>query len=115
KFLIGKHVRRPLPLENQAPLPIIGDDHIDPEFGTGVLKVTPAHDKADYEIGQRHHLEAIDIMHPNGCMNDLAGADLAGLERFQARKKAVELLRESEALVKEEPYKNKVGYSERGG
>ena len=111
--LIGKHVRRPLPLENQAPLPILGDDHVTFDFGTGVLKVTPAHDKADYEIGQRHKLPMIDIMHPNGVMNDLAGADLAGLERFAARKRAVELLTELGALEKEEPYKNNVGYSER--
>ncbi len=111
--LIGKHVRRPLPLENQAPLPILGDDHVTFDFGTGVLKVTPAHDKADYEIGQRHKLPMIDIMHSNGVMNELAGADLAGLERFAARKRAVELLTELGALEKEEPYKNNVGYSER--
>src|SRR6478735_4310987 len=67
--LIGKHVRRPLPLENQAALPIIADEHVDFAFGTGVLKVTPAHDKADFEIGQRHNLEKIDIMHPNAVMN----------------------------------------------
>ncbi len=113
--LIGKHVRRPLPLENQAPLPIVGDEHVDFEFGTGVLKVTPAHDKADYEIGQRHKLEIIDIMQPNGVMNELAGKDLAGVERFEARKKAVALLTEMGAMVKEEPHTNKVGFSERGG
>ncbi len=111
--LIGKHARRPLPRENQAPLPIIGDDHVTFDFGTGVLKVTPAHDKADYEIGQRHGLPMIDIMHPHGMMNDLAGDDLKGLERFAARKRAVELLTELGALEKEEPYKNSVGYSER--
>ncbi|HSI62449.1 MAG TPA: valine--tRNA ligase, partial [Candidatus Saccharimonadia bacterium] len=113
--LIGKHVRRPLPLENQAPLPIVGDDHVDFEFGTGVLKVTPAHDKADHEIGLRHKLEIIDIMQPNGVMNELAGKDLAGVERFEARKKAVALLTEMGAMVKEEPHTNKVGFSERGG
>src|SRR3954467_3537686 len=64
--LVGKHVRRPLPLENQASIPIVGDEHIEIEFGTGVLKVTPAHDKADYDIGQRHKLPLIDIMRPNG-------------------------------------------------
>jgi valyl-tRNA synthetase len=111
--LIGKHARRPLPRENQASLPIIGDAAVAFDFGTGVLKVTPAHDKADYEIGQRHALPAIDIMHPNGVMNELAGADLANLERFAARKKAVEVLTELGALEKEEPYKNNVGYSER--
>ncbi|MEA3208526.1 MAG: valyl-tRNA synthetase [Chthoniobacter sp.] len=111
--LIGKHARRPLPRENQAPLPIIGDDAVAFDFGTGVLKVTPAHDKADNEIGQRHNLPQIDIIHPNGVMNDLAGVDLAGLERFAARKRAVEVLTELGALEKEEPYKNSVGYSER--
>ena len=111
--LIGKHVRRPLPLENQASIPIIGDEHVDFEFGTGVLKVTPAHDKADYEIGQRHKLEAIDIMQPNGVLNELAGKDLAGVERFEARKKAVSLLTELGCMVKEEPHVNNVGFSER--
>jgi valyl-tRNA synthetase len=111
--LIGKHIRRPLPRENQASLPIVGDDAVAFDFGTGVLKVTPAHDKADYDIGQRHGLPQIDIMHPNGTMNDLAGRDLAGLDRFEARKRAAELLTELGALEKEEPYKNNVGYSER--
>ncbi|QIF06184.1 valine--tRNA ligase [Roseimicrobium sp. ORNL1] len=113
--LIGKHIRRPLPVENQAPLPIVGDEHVDFEFGTGVLKVTPAHDKADYEIGLRHKLPIIDIMQPNGVMNELAGKDLAGVERFDARKKAVAILTEIGAMVKEEPHTNNVGYSERGG
>ena len=111
--LIGKHVRRPLPLENQAAIPIVGDDAVTFDFGTGVLKVTPAHDKADFEIGERHGLEKIDIMHPNAVMNDLAGTDLAGLDRFAARKRAVEILREAGVLEKEEPYQNNVGYSER--
>ena len=111
--LIGKHIRRPLPLENQAPLPIVGDEHVTFDFGTGVLKVTPAHDKADFEIGERHGLEVIDIMHPNAVMNDLAGVDLAGLDRFAARKRAVEILKEAGVLEKEEPYQNNVGYSER--
>ncbi|MCW0218554.1 MAG: valine--tRNA ligase [Prosthecobacter sp.] len=115
KHLIGKHIRRPLPLENQAAIPIVGDDHVDFEFGTGVLKVTPAHDKADFEIGQRHHLEVIDVLHPNAVLNELAGADLAGLDRFEGRKKAVEMLKEMEALIKEEPHQNNVGYSERAG
>ncbi len=111
--LIGKHVRRPLPLENQAELPIVGDEHVDFTFGTGVLKVTPAHDKADFEIAQRHGLPVIDVMHPNGILNELAGKDLGGMERFAARKRAVELLAEIAAMVKEEPYQNNVGYSER--
>jgi len=112
-MLIGKHVSRPLPRQDQALIPIIGDDGVDFEFGTGVLKVTPAHDKTDFEIGQRHGLPAIDIMHPNGTMNDQAGDALAGLDRFEARKVAVDLLRDLGLLEKEEPYQNNVGYSER--
>lgn len=111
--LVGKHIRRPLPLENQASIRIVADDHVDFEFGTGVLKVTPAHDKADFEIGQRHSLEVIDVLHPNGVLNELAGKDLAGLDRFEGRKKAVELLTEMGAMIKEEPHQNNVGFSER--
>ncbi len=111
--LIGKHVRRPLPVENQELIPIIADEHVDFTFGTGVLKVTPAHDKADFEIAQRHNLPAVDVMHPNGVLNELAGKALAGMERFAARKRAAELLAEIGSLVKEEPYQNNLGYSER--
>jgi valyl-tRNA synthetase len=111
--LIGKSVRRPLPIENQAPLPIIGDDAVDFEFGTGVLKVTPAHDRMDYEIGLRHALPILDVMNPDGTMNELAGEDFAGLDRFEARVEAVEKLRELGILTREEPYENNVGFSER--
>ncbi len=111
--LIGKTARRPLPLENQAAIPIVAEESIDIAFGTGVLKVTPAHDKADFEIGQRHQLETIEVINERGAMSDLAGNDLAGLERFEARKRVVELLREMGSLEKEEPYQNNVGYSER--
>ncbi len=113
RHLIGKTARRPLPIENQATLPIIGDEAVDFEFGTGVLKVTPAHDKADYEIGLRHGLPMVDILNPNGTLNELAGEDFAGLDRFEARVEAVEKLRELGVLVKEEPYENNVGFSER--
>ncbi len=114
--LIGKHVVRPLPAElprEQKLIPIIGDEHVDFEFGTGVLKVTPAHDKADFEIGQRHKLRVADIMNPDATMNALAGGPLVGLDRFKARKVAVEQLTELGALEKEEPYTNNVGFSER--
>ncbi|HLX69832.1 MAG TPA: valine--tRNA ligase, partial [Verrucomicrobiae bacterium] len=113
---IGKHVIRPLPAElprEQKLIPIIGDEHVDFEFGTGVLKVTPAHDKADFEIGQRHKLAQIEVIDAKGQMNDAAGADLRGLDRFKARKVAVEKLTELGALEKEEPYTNNVGFSER--
>ena len=111
--LIGKHAIRPLPVENQAHLPIVADEHIDIEFGTGVLKVTPAHDKADFEIGQRHGVDAIEVIAADGKMNELAGEELAGLDRFEARKAAVAKLEELEALMKAEDYKNNVGFSER--
>jgi valyl-tRNA synthetase len=114
--LIGKHAVRPLPAElqrEQKLIPIIGDEHVDFEFGTGVLKVTPAHDKADFEIGLRHKLAQIEVIGANGQMNDAAGADLRGLDRFKARKAAVEKLTEMGALVKEEPYTNNIGFSER--
>jgi valyl-tRNA synthetase len=114
--LIGKHVVRPLPAElprEQKLIPIIGDEHVDFEFGTGVLKVTPAHDKADFEIGARHKLAQIEVIDAKGHMNDAAGADLRELDRFKARKVAVEKLTELGALEKEEPYTNNVGYSER--
>lgn len=110
---IGKHAIRPLPFENQELIPIVGDESVEFEFGTGVLKVTPAHDKTDFEIGRRHNLKVCDIMNPDGTMNALAGKDLAGTDRFAARKKSVEMLRELGLLVKEEPYENKVGISER--
>lgn len=110
---IGKHAIRPLPFENQEPIPIVGDESVEFEFGTGVLKVTPAHDKTDFEIGKRHGLKVTGIMNPDGTMNALAGKDLAGMERFKARDKSVEMLRELGLLVKEEPYENKVGISER--
>ena len=111
--LIGKHAIRPLPVENQAHLPIVADEHINIEFGTGVLKVTPAHDKADFEIGQRHGVDAIEVIAADGKMNELAGEELAGLDRFEARKAAVAKLEELEALIKAEDYKNNVGFSER--
>ena len=114
--LIGRHVLRPLPAElphDQKLIPIVGDAHVDFAFGTGVLKVTPAHDKADFDIGQRHGLAQLEVIAADGKMNDAAGADLRGLDRFKARKVAVEKLKELGALVKEEPYTNNLGYSER--
>ena len=107
---LGKKVWRPL---DRAQLPVIGDDGIDPEFGTGVLKVTPAHDKLDFEIGQRHGLPVIDVLHPNGRINCPGVPELDGLDRFVARKKAAEMLAERGLLAKEEPHESTVGFSER--
>jgi valyl-tRNA synthetase len=108
---IGKKVRRAL--GPAAEIPIIADAAVDREFGTGALKITPAHDKADFEIGGRHHLPIIDVLDANGTLNAFAGPELAGLDRFAGRKKAAELLKASGALIAEEAYANNVGYSER--
>jgi valyl-tRNA synthetase len=108
--LIGRHAIRPFP---EAEIPIIGDDSIDPEFGTGALKVTPAHDKVDFAIGLKHGLPILDVFHPDGTLNDLAGPGFAGLDRFEARKKAAAKLEELGLLIKTEDYENNVGYSER--
>ncbi|MEO6004757.1 MAG: valine--tRNA ligase [Opitutus sp.] len=109
--MIGQKVRRPI--GPAADIPIIADSAVDKEFGSGALKITPAHDKVDYEIGLRHKLPVIDVLEANGTLNALAGDELAGLDRFAGRKKAAELLRASGALVDEEAYSNNVGYSER--
>src|SRR5436190_15772409 len=108
--LLGKHAWRPLAREK---IPIIADEAIDLEFGTGVLKVTPAHDALDFEIGQRHHLPIVDVLHPDGRINCPALPELAGLDRFEAREKAAELLQAMGALAKTEPYENNVGFSDR--
>ncbi|KAB2643992.1 MAG: valine--tRNA ligase [Verrucomicrobia bacterium] len=113
KRFIGMHVRRPLPAESELLLPIIGDTCVDMQFGTGVLKITPAHDLLDYEIGTRHNLPIIDIMNPDGTLNTLAGSSFAGMDRFEARIKAAQSLRELGLLVKEEVHENNVGFSER--
>ncbi len=108
--LLGKHAWRPLAREK---IPIVADEAIDPEFGTGVLKVTPAHDAVDFEIGQRHSLPMVDVLHPDGRINCPAVPELDGLDRFEARKKAAELLQARGALTKTEPYENNVGFSDR--
>ena len=108
--LLGKHAWRPLAREK---IPIIADEAIDPEFGTGVLKVTPAHDSVDFEIGQRHNLPIIDVLHPDGCINCPVVPELDSLDRFKARKKAAELLQARGALSKTQPYENNLGFSDR--
>jgi valyl-tRNA synthetase len=108
--IVGRKVWRPL---NRAEIPVIADAAVDPKFGSGALKITPAHDRVDNEVGLRHGLPVIDILNANATLNDLAGPELAGMDRFAARKKAAELLGQSGALVGEEPYQNNVGYSER--
>ena len=108
--LIGKEVWRPMPREK---IPVVADEAIDREFGTGVLKVTPAHDTLDFEIGQRHKLPVIDVLTPDGKINCPAVPELNGLDRFEARKKGGELLEARGLLAKAEPYENNVGFSDR--
>jgi valyl-tRNA synthetase len=108
--LLGKHAWRPLAREK---IPIIADEAIDQEFGTGVLKVTPAHDTLDFEIGQRHDLPIIDVLTSDGRIDCAAIPELHGLERFDARKKAAELLQARGFLAKAEPYENNIGFSDR--
>ena len=76
-----------VPIVNRA-VSIIADDYVDPEFGTGCLKVTPAHDINDYELGKKYGLDTIDIINPNGSLNELAG-NYEGMDRFEARKQIV--------------------------
>jgi valyl-tRNA synthetase len=108
--LIGKQVWRPMPREK---IFIVADAAIDPEFGTGILKVTPAHDKLDFEIGQRHKMTVIDVLTPDGKIDCPQVPELQGLDRFEARKRAGELLEERGLLAKAEPYENNVGFSDR--
>ncbi len=109
---IGKKVRRPFPV---AEIPIIGDPAVDLEFGTGALKITPAHDKVDFEIGVKHGLEIIDVLHPDGTMNLPSMEEFDGQDRFVARRLASAKLEEMGLLVGVEEYENNIGYSERGG
>lgn len=111
KHLIGKKAL--IPLINRA-IPIIEDDYVDIEFGTGALKITPAHDQNDNEVGQRHNLEVIDILNADGTLNEKAQI-LVGEDRFAARKKIKPLLKESGHLIKLENYRTKIGRSERTG
>ena len=111
RHLIGKTIWRPFP---QAEIPIIGDEYVDREFGTGCLKVTPAHDKNDFEIGQRHDLEIIEVIDHDGKLNHLAGEEFTGMDRFEARKVIAQKLEDLGLLIEREPYENTVGFSERG-
>ena len=109
KHLVGKKVL--VPLINRS-VPIIHDEYVDMEFGTGCLKITPAHDINDYEIGIRHNLQSIDILNDNGTLNENAIL-FVGEDRFEVRTKIVDNLKETGNLVKIEDYVNKVGFSER--
>lgn len=109
--LVGKNVV--VPIVGRL-VPIITDDYADPTFGTGVVKITPAHDPNDFEVGLRHNLAQPNAINPDATLNELAG-EFAGLDRFVARKKVVERLKELELVEKIEDYTHNVGFSERGG
>ena len=109
KKYVGKNVV--LPIVNKL-IPVITDEHADPEFGTGVVKITPAHDPNDFEVGNRHNLERIVVINPNGTMNENAGK-YNGLDRFECREKLVNDLKEQGLLISIEPITHSVGHSER--
>lgn len=110
QHLIGKTVT--LPIMNRE-IPIIADELVDPTFGTGCVKVTPAHDPNDFEMGKRHNLPFINIMNKNGTLNENAGT-FQGQDRFVARKNVVSRLEADDFLVKVEDYQHTVPYSDRG-
>lgn len=100
-----------VPLVNRA-VPVIFDEYVDPAFGTGALKVTPAHDINDYNLGLKHNLRVIDTLNEDGTLNEAAEV-CVGMDRFKARKKVVEMLQEQGQLVKEEDYTTRLGFSQR--
>jgi valyl-tRNA synthetase len=112
KDLIGKKVK--LPIVGRE-VPIFADEYVDMEFGTGAVKVTPAHDVNDYDMAQRHKLEIVNIFNADATTNDNVPDWLQGLDRFEVRKKVVEWFEKNGLMEKIEGYQNKVGYSERGG
>jgi valyl-tRNA synthetase len=110
KHLIGKTLKLPI-MERE--IPIIGDELVDPAFGTGCVKVTPAHDLNDFEMGRRHSLPFINILNKDGTLNE-NGGPFEGLDRFDARKEVLEWLETENVLVKVEDYRHTVPYSDRG-
>ncbi|MDX9732238.1 MAG: valine--tRNA ligase [Bdellovibrionales bacterium] len=109
--LVGRRVKLPL---TDRTIAIIADEYVDKEFGTGVVKITPAHDFNDYQVGVRHKLEMINILNKNGTLNERAGK-FNGLKVQEARKQILIALKEGEYLVKEEPHTHSVGYCSRSG
>lgn len=111
KEMIGKNVI--LPIMNRE-IPVLADEYVEMDFGTGAMKVTPAHDPNDFEIGIRHNLERINVMNTDGSINQLGGK-YEGLDRFECRKQLIADLKESGELVKVERHMHQVGHSERSG
>ena len=104
--LVGKTLLLPL---TDRKIPVVADEYVDPEFGTGAVKITPAHDPNDFEVGLRHELPVIRVMNDDGSMNELAG-EYAGLDRYEARKRIVAKMEELGLLVKIEPHAHNVGH-----
>ena len=111
KDIVGKELVLPLVGRH---IPIIEDQHVDPEFGTGLVKITPAHDPNDFAVGNRHNLERINVMNDDGTMNENAG-QYEGMDRFECRKAVVEDLKKQGYLIKVKPIVHSVGHSERSG
>ncbi len=111
KDLIGKMLKLPL---TDREIPVIADEYVDKEFGTGCVKITPAHDPNDFEVGKRHNLEEINIMNDDATINDLGGK-YAGMDRYEARKAMVKDLEELGLLVKVVPHSHSVGTHDRCG
>ncbi len=110
QHLIGKRVR--LPLTDRL-IPIIGDDYVKSEFGTGAVKITPAHDPNDFEVGRRHQLPFINVMNPNGTMNEQCPKLFQGLDRFDARKSIIKEMKRLELFVEEKSHRHAIPHSER--
>ena len=104
---VGKTLSLPL---TDRKIPVVADEYVDPEFGTGAVKITPAHDPNDFEVGLRHKLPVIRVMNDDGTMNELAGQGFAGLDRYEARKKVVAEMERLGLLVKIEPHAHNVGH-----
>ena len=112
KHLVGKSVVLPIVGRD---IPIFADDYVDLEFGTGAVKITPAHDVNDYDMGKRHNLETVNIFNDDASTNSNVPEEFRKLDRYEVRKQIVKRLEELNAIEKIEDYTNKVGYSDRGG
>jgi len=110
--IVGKTLD--LPLAGRR-IPVIADGHADPKFGTGCVKVTPAHDPNDFAIGLRHRLPVLNVMDDGGTMNEAAGEEFVGMDRLECREKVICLLEKAKLLERIEDHVHSVGYSERGG
>lgn len=111
QHLIGKTIM--LPILNRE-IPIVADEYVEREFGSGAVKITPAHDPNDFEVGNRHDLPRIIVMHEDGTMNENAGK-YDGLDRFVARKEIIQDFKDLGLFIKQEPHLHSVGHSERTG